>query len=73
MVIPRTYFELATISGERRLTTFALGGRTSSDETLDTVEEWEEENSTWKAFGRLSRARRNFGVVAVQKEVICPT
>ena len=73
MAIPRTYFELATISGERRLTTFALGGRTSSDETVDTVEEWEEETSTWKAFGRLSKARRNFGVVAVQKEVICPT
>merc|ERR1712061_612937 len=72
MASPRMYFNLATISRGGGDTTFALGGYSGSG-TLDSVEEWEEESSTWKAAGNLDTARRSFGVVTIPKKIICPT
>merc|ERR1712083_492371 len=80
MASPRSYFNLATISRGGGDTTFALAGRsvsytlyTSSSEQLNSVEEWEEESSTWKAASNLDTARYLFGVVTIPKKIICPT
>merc|ERR1712228_676503 len=56
MASPRRSFHLATISRGGGETTFALGGY-SGYTFLNSVEEWEEESSTWKAAGNLDAAR----------------
>merc|ERR1712061_277221 len=75
MAAPRMWFNLATISRGGGETTFAIAGESSSgwDAELNSVEEWEEESSTWKAAGNLDTARSYFGVVTIQKNIICPT
>merc|ERR1711953_137131 len=78
MASPRAWFNLATISRGGRDTTFALSGYSGSVSSsgyprLNSVEEWEEESSTWKAAGNLDTARSNFGVVTIPKNIICPT
>merc|ERR1719219_2346103 len=76
MANPRRFFNLATISRGGGDTTFALGGESSfisqSSGYLNSVEEWEEESSTWKAAGNLDRARSLFSVVTIPKNIICP-
>ena len=72
MATPRMSFNLATISRGGGDTTFAIGGYSGS-ERLNSVEEWEEESSTWKAAGNLDTARTRFGVVTIPKNIICPT
>ena len=72
MASPRAYFNLATISRGGGETTFAIAGYSGS-EYLNSVEEWEEESSTWKAAGNLDTARSSFGVVTIPKNIICPT
>merc|ERR550517_974922 len=72
MAAPRGSFNLATISRGGGDTTFALAGN-SGTEDLNSVEEWEEESSTWKAAGNLDTARSGFGVVTIPKNIICPT
>merc|ERR1712186_107026 len=72
MATPRYYFNLATISRGGGDTTFAIA-RYSGSEYLNSVEEWEEESSTWKAAGNLDTARDEFGVVTIPKNIICPT
>ena len=72
MASPRRWFHLATIisGGEEKL--FALAGYDGSTH-LNTVEEWVEENSTWKtANNNLIEKRETFGVVAVPRRLICP-
>ena len=49
---------------------FAMAG--ISNNQLSTVEEWEEDNSTWKATDSLAEKRYFFGGVAVPKNFICP-
>merc|ERR1711936_290818 len=74
MAAPRRWFNLATISRGGGETTFAIaGGLSSSYTSLNSVEEWEEESSTWKAAGNLDTARAGFGVVTIPKKIICPT
>merc|ERR1712061_195350 len=72
MATPRKWFNLATISRGGGETIFALGGWSGSED-LDTVEEWEEETSTWKAAGNLDTPRISFGVVTIPKDIICPS
>ena len=72
MASPRMWFNLATISRGGGDTTFALAGYSGS-ELLNSVEEWEEESSTWKAAGNLDTPRDSFGVVTIPKNLICPT
>merc|ERR550517_1042538 len=64
MASPREYFNLATISRGGGDTTFEISGQSSHASVLSlltmssslyTVEEWEEESSTWKAAGNLDR------------------
>ena len=72
MAAPRRWFNLATISRGGGETTFAIAGYTGS-ERLNSVEEWEEESSTWRAAGNLDTTRSEFGVVTIPKNIICPT
>merc|ERR1712141_820193 len=59
MATPRRSFNLATISRGGGDTTFALAG-SLGPELLNSVEEWEEESSTWKAAGNLDTPRSDF-------------
>merc|ERR1711953_1396252 len=49
--------------------TFAIAGWSGSTH-LNSVEEWEEESSTWKAAGNLDTARTRFSVVTIPKNII---
>ena len=70
MATPRNFFHLATIREGGLEKVFALGGKLSS--SLDTVEEWVEESSTWReADSFLEERRVHFGVVSVPPELIC--
>ena len=77
MATPRRWFHLATIisGGEEKM--FALAGYYEpkgyyNGNYLNTVEEWVETNSTWKAADNLIERRHMFGAVAVPKHLICP-
>ena len=51
---------------------FALAGRTNGFEFINTVEEWVEESSTWKAADNLTLSRGLFGTVVLPRELLCP-
>jgi len=74
MASPRMYFRLATIisGGEEKM--FALAGSDDYDgrNYLNTVEEWVEASSTWKAANNLVEGRHGFEAVAVPRRLICP-
>jgi len=74
MATPRMIFHIATIvvGGEEKL--FALGGKSSKyDSTrLNSVEEWVEESSTWKAVDNLVEKRYHFAAVTAPRHLVCP-
>ena len=73
LAAPRYRFHIATIVIEGEEKMFALAG--SSTHTLwktNTVEEWVEESSTWKAADNLVEKRTEFGAVVMPKHLICP-
>ena len=49
-----------------------LAGKTDGDQIISTVEEWEEETSTWKAADNLTLSRGLFGTVVLPRELLCP-
>ena len=66
----RHLFHIITITTEGIKKTFALGGRTGSNE-LDTVEELDTDTLTWKtATAKLLERRAWFGAVALPKSMI---
>ena len=66
----RHLFHIITITTEGIEKTFALGGRTGSNE-LDTVEELDADTLTWKtATAKLLERRAWFGAVALPKSMI---
>ena len=66
----RHLFHIITITTEGIEKTFALGGRTGSNE-LDTVEELDTDTLTWKtATAKLLERRAWFGAVALPKSMI---
>ena len=71
MATPRRSFHAATIisGGQEKL--LALAGYGSR--YLNTVEEWVEESSTWKAVANLTEEKGFFGSVIIPKELVCPT
>ena len=75
METPRIHFNLATIRSGGQDKVFALAGIgvLTGSNCVNTVEEWVEESSTWKAAESLKRKIRYFGTVALQKELICKT
>ena len=68
MVMPRRRFHIATIisGGEEKM--FALAGY-SFYSPINTVEEWVEESSTWKAADNLVEGKYNFGVVRAPRHL----
>ena len=66
----RRSFHLGTIvsGGEEKL--FALAGYDGSA-YLNTVEEWVEESSTWKATDNLIEQRTSFGAVLAPRHLVC--
>ena len=68
----RRSFHLGTIvsGGEEKL--FALAGYDGSA-YLNTVEEWVEESSTWKAADNIAQKREDFGAATVKRKLVCPT
>ena len=64
MAMPRHQLHLATIRRGREERVFALGGWNGSTQ-LNTVEEWLEENSTWKAAEKLAGKKSLFGAVSI--------
>merc|ERR1719234_1833392 len=78
LAMPRRDFHVATIisGGEEKM--FALAGYYEpkgyyDGNYLDTVEEWVEANSTWKAADSLAEKRYFFGGVAVPKKLHMPS
>jgi len=71
MATPRYWFHLAAIriGGEEKVV--AVGGADASDNQLNSVEEWVEESSTWKAADNIAQKRRFFGVVEVPRTLVC--
>jgi len=75
MASPRRWFHLATIisGGEEKM--FALAGSMfapAGSTYFNTVEEWVEASSTWKAANNLVEGRHGFEAVAVPRRLICP-
>ena len=70
MATPRSRFHIATIveGGEEKL--FGLGGDDGSN-LLNSVEEWVEESSTWKAADNLVEIRNSFAIVAAPRHLVC--
>jgi len=69
MASPRNYFHLATIRTGGLETVFAVGDDWGNQ--LNSVEEWVEESSTWKAADNIAQKRRFFGVVEVPRTLVC--
>ena len=74
MAMPRRYkFHIATIAVGREEKLFALAGRESSSvlKYHNTVEEWVEESSTWKAADNLVEKRYSFDAVTAPRHIVC--
>jgi len=73
MATPRSYFHLATIRSGGQEKVFAVAGLDASGNKLNSVEEWVEESSTWKAADNIAQKRDEFGAVTVPRKLVCPT
>ena len=74
MANPRRKFHINTIisGGEEKM--FALAGydgTVDTENTVDTVEEWVEESSTWKAADNLVEKRNSFAMVTAPRHLVC--
>jgi len=73
MTTARRYFHLATIRSGGQEKVFAVGGRDASDAELNSVEEWVEESSTWKAADNIAqKSGYKSGTVTVPRKFVCP-
>jgi len=73
LATPRTYFHLATIIRGGQEKVYAVAGRGDAIErAMNTVEEWVEASSTWKAADNLPQKRMLFGAVTVARSYVCP-
>jgi hypothetical protein len=71
MATPRSYFHLATIRSGGQEKVFAVAGLDALGNKLNSVEEWVEESSTWKAATSLTSTRAYHGVTLVPKHLVC--
>lgn len=73
LATPRTYFHLATIVRGGQEKVYAVAGQGDPEgHELNTVEEWVEASSTWKAADNLPQKRMLFGAVTVARSYVCP-
>ena len=70
MATARKYFHIATLvaGGEEKM--FALAGKDGRT-FHNSVEEWVEESSTWKAADSLVEKRGSFGDVLAPRDLVC--
>ena len=70
-------FHIISFNNNGVFTTLAVGGSYYDDDggnRLNTVEEWEPESESWSTVEtRLKEKRSNFGLVAVNKNLVCPS
>jgi len=71
LATPRHWFHLATLRRGGQEHVVAVAGWDASDNELNSVEEWVEESSTWKAADNIAQKRRFFGVVEVPRTLVC--
>ena len=60
MATSRDFLQVATIISDGQRKMFALAGGSVSSTALNTVEEWVEESSSWKAANNLAEKRQYF-------------
>ena len=69
MMIERGYTQLVTVNGR----VVVMGGKDGDDNTLDTVEELDMGQRTWRRLGvRMKRPRSGFGAEVMDKNILCP-
>ena len=73
MASPRRWFHLATIRRGGAEKVLAVAGDVRTYNELNSVEEWVEESSTWKAADNIVQKRTYFSAVAAPVGLICPT
>ena len=74
MATPRDSFHIISFKNNGVFTTLAVGGGDDGFNGLNTVEEWEPESESWSTVEtRLKEKRRIFGLVAVNKNLVCPS
>ena len=75
IVMPRHHFHVVTISMGGEVKMFGLGGFNCiywQGGYTNTVVEWAEESSAWKAAASLASRRGYYSVVAAPRQLICP-
>ena len=71
MATPRSYFHIVTIIIGEEEKLFALAGLAGSNRPLNSMEEWVEESSTWKAADNLVEKRYSFDAVTAPRHIVC--
>ena len=70
----RRLFHIITFNNNGHFRTLAMGGVDDDNNVLNTVEEWEPESESWSTVEtRLKEKRNVFGLVAVNKNLVCPS
>ena len=76
--MPREWFHISTIVVGGKEKMFALAGRDNSPDKngnnsgyFNTVEEWVEESSSWKAADNLLVKRSSVGAVLATRHLVC--
>ena len=70
----RRHFHILTIRTNGIERAFALGGKQDDSTWLDSVEEFDPENLTWRvAKAKLAKTRSFFGAVALPRSIVCQT
>ena len=73
MATPRRWFHIVRFNTNGTFRTLALGGF-DGGESLNSVEEWQSERESWSTVEtRLKEKKNSFGVVAVDKNLVCPS
>ena len=74
MATPRRNFHIISFNNNGLFTTLAVGGYYNGGNYLNTVEEWEPETESWSTVEtQLKEKRGYFGLVAVNKNLVCPS
>ena len=70
----RKRFHTISFNNNGVFRTLAVGGRDNDLNYLNSVEEWEPESESWSTVEtRLKEKKSSFGLVAVNKNLVCPS
>ena len=74
MATPRRLFQIITFKYNGVFKTLAVGGTDDGDIYLNTLEDWNAETESWSTVEtRLKEKRSSFGLVAANKNLVCPS